>query len=69
MATKEFGTNVKVTIVKSKMTIEIDISKAFGFSKSGKTVTVGSTKGNVRVETEDGKEIVLGVNCYKYPEE
>ena len=69
MATKEYGQNVKVTVVKGKMTIEIDTTKTLGNSKSGKTITIGSTKGNVRVELENGKEIVLGVNCYKYPEE
>ena len=63
MATN-YGNNVKVTQSKNKLTIEIDTSKEFGLSKSGKTIQVASTQGNAKLE--DG--LVLGLNCYKYPE-
>jgi hypothetical protein len=58
------GNNVKVTQTKAKITIEIDATKEFGTSKSGKTIQVGSTRGNVKLD----HGLVLGLNCYKYPE-
>jgi hypothetical protein len=58
------GNNVKVTQTKAKITIEIDATKEFGTSKSGKTIQVGSTLGNVKLD----HCLVLGLNCYKYPE-
>jgi len=59
------GNNVKVTQTAKKITIEIDASKEFGLSKSGKTISIASTRGNVKL---DGG-LVLGLNLYKYPEE
>lgn len=56
--------NVKTTIKGSKLIIEVDISKDFGFSASGKTIMVASSKGNKPVE---GTDVVLGLNLYKYP--
>jgi hypothetical protein len=45
------------------LTLTIDISKTFGASKTGKSIIVASTEGNVSVE---GKEAVkMGVNIYK----
>lgn len=54
--------NVKVD-GKGIMTITVDTKKEFGLSKSGKTISIGSTQGNS--EVEDG--IFLGLNVYKYP--
>lgn len=65
MAGNSHGQNVKVTQSKQKITIEIDASKTFGKSKSGKTLTIASTKGNVKLDNG----VVLGLNCYRYPEE
>ena len=59
--------NIKNTVKGNILTVEIDISQTFGASKSGKTITVASTKGNQKIETPKG-DVVLGVNCYKYPE-
>lgn len=64
MATQTYGNNVKVTQTKAKITIEIDASKEFGLSKSGKTIQVASTQGNAKLDNG----LVLGLNCYKYPE-
>lgn len=57
--------NVKWEIKDSKLIIEIDLTKEFGLSKSGKTVTIASTRGNQKIE---GTDAVIGLNVYKYPE-
>ena len=38
--------NVKYEVKDNKLIIEIDLTKEFGPSKSGKTITVASTRGN-----------------------
>jgi len=55
--------NVKMTVDGDKLTIEVDLSKDFGDSKSGKTTVIASTLGNVDIEGHDGKK--LGLNIYK----
>ena len=57
--------NVKWEVKNNKLIIEIDLTKEFGLSKSGKTVTIASTKGNQKIE---GTDAVIGLNVYKYPE-
>ena len=47
----------------NKLVLTIDLTKDCGPSKSGKTMVVASTYGNVLVEGEQG--MYLGVNCYK----
>jgi hypothetical protein len=55
--------NVEYKVDGNKLIITIDLTKEFGDSKSGKSVTIASTEGNVSVEgTQD---IKLGINCYK----
>jgi len=54
--------NITTTVKGNKLTIEIDLSKTFGPSKSGKTIIVASTEGNQKVE---GTDVVIGVNAYK----
>ncbi len=44
--------------------IEIDLAKDFGPSKSGKTVVVASSEGNVPVPEHTNMR--LGINVYKY---
>ena len=58
--------NVKWEVKDDKLIIEIDLTKEFGLSKSGKTITVASTRGNQKIE---GTDVVIGLNVYKYPEE
>lgn len=65
MAAKEYGQNVKITQTDKKITIEIDTTKEFGLSKSKKTISIGSTKGAAKLDNG----IIIGLNCYKYPEE
>ncbi len=45
--------------------LEIDLSKDYGKSKSGKTKVVASTEGNMPVPEHTNMRI--GVNIYKYP--
>jgi hypothetical protein len=53
--------NVKTTIKGNKLVIEIDITQENGLSKSGKTMIIGSTCGNVNL----GNGVTLGLNAYK----
>jgi len=57
--------NVKWEVKDNKLIIEIDLTKEFGLSKSGKTLTIASTRGNQKIE---GTDAVIGLNVYKYPE-
>ena len=45
------------------LTITVDLSKKFGTSKSGKSIVIASTEGNVSVEGHP--EIKAGINVYK----
>ncbi|HYT80751.1 MAG TPA: hypothetical protein VEQ37_16150 [Actinomycetota bacterium] len=44
------------------LTIQVDLSKEFGPSSSGKTIIVASTEGNVAVPNRDEK---VGLNVYR----
>jgi len=57
--------NVEWEVKDNKLIIEIDLTKDFGLSKSGKTITIASTRGNQKIE---GTDAVIGLNIYKYPE-
>lgn len=57
--------NVKWEVKENKLIVEIDLSKEFGPSKSGKTITIASTRGNQKIE---GSNAIIGLNVYKYPE-
>ncbi len=56
--------NVKWELKEDKLIIEIDLTEELGPSKSGKTITVASTRGNQRIE---GTDVIIGLNVYKYP--
>ena len=59
--------NIQIEVKDNKAVITIDLSKDFGPSKSGKTIVVASTRGNVPIP--GAETIHLGLNCYKYPED
>jgi len=61
--------NIKITWDGPLLTMVIDTSKTFGSSKSGKTLMIAMTGGNIKVEDPKGNETIIGINCYKYPEE
>ena len=53
--------NVEYKITGNKLTIEVDLSKEHGSSKSGKTTVIASTQGNVRLPSGAS----MGLNVYK----
>ena len=55
-------TNVEMSVDADILTIKIDLSKEFGPSKSGKTIMIATTSGNVTVP---GREEIIGLNVYK----
>jgi hypothetical protein len=61
--TQNVGDNIKATLEGKKLTLEIDTTKDFGPSKSGKTNVVASSRGNAQVGS-DG--VIIGVNIYRY---
>ena len=56
--------NIEMTIENETLVIKIDLSKEFGPSKSGKTIIVASTEGNISVPEREEK---IGLNLYRYP--
>lgn len=56
--------NVKVSIKGTKMTLEVDLSKDQGPSKSGKTIIIATTSGNADVPGMEGAKMSL--NVFKY---
>ena len=55
--------NIELKVENNELIIKIDLTQTFGESKSGKSIIVATTSGNIPVEgTED---IKLGLNCYK----
>lgn len=60
--------NVKVIVKGTKMMIEVDLEKDLGPSSSGKTVIIGTTRGNQRIKVPFGTGFVfLSLNVYRYP--
>ncbi len=54
--------NIDLKVKDKILTITIDLNKEFGRSKSGKTIIVASTEGNVPVP--GAENIKVGVNVY-----
>lgn len=54
--------NVKMTRNGDKLTIEVDLSKNFGPSRTGKTIIIASTEGNVKAPQSD--DTFVGLNIY-----
>ena len=55
---------MKVEVKGNKLVIEMDLEKPTA-SKSGKTLVVASTRGNMKTAaTVDGKPITIGLNAY-----
>ncbi len=55
--------NLDVKVDGSKLTITTDLDNEMGMSKSGKSMIVASTRGNVPVPENDA--IKMGINVYK----
>ena len=58
------GKNVSVIIEGEELVVRINLTKDFGKSKSGKTIIVASSEGNVSLP-EPYKNIKMGLNVYK----
>jgi len=55
--------NITQKVTGDVLTITVDLSKKFGTSKSGKSIVIASTEGNISVEGHP--EIKAGINVYK----
>ncbi|MBU1080876.1 MAG: hypothetical protein KKB59_10350 [Spirochaetes bacterium] len=54
----------KITVKGQKLTIEVDLSVEGEPSKSGKSMVISTTSGNIAVETDDGP-VTVGLNIYR----
>ncbi len=59
--------NVEMTVKDDVLTITVDLAKDHGPSKSGKTIVVATTAGNVPVPVPGHENTRIGLNVYKYP--
>lgn len=58
--------NVKISVdSKNVMTITVDLNAPTTASVSGKTDVIASTRGNAKVG-EEGAEVFVGLNVYRY---
>jgi hypothetical protein len=55
--------NIEMTVDGNILTMKIDITKDYGESKSGKSITIASTEGNISLP--DNEDIKIGVNVYR----
>lgn len=56
--------NVEMKVENNILTIQVDLTKEFGPSSSGKTIIIASTEGNVSIPGDEAAKI--GLNVYKY---
>jgi hypothetical protein len=56
--------NVEMIVEGDTLIIKVDLTRDFGPSKSGKTIIIASTEGNVSVPERDEK---IGLNVYRSP--
>ena len=55
--------NIEMQIDSNVLTIKVDLTKDFGESKSGKSITIASTEGNISIPGND--DIKIGLNIYR----
>ncbi|HOC58344.1 MAG: hypothetical protein KBA28_02295 [Syntrophaceae bacterium] len=55
--------NVDMKVEGNILTIQVDLTREFGPSASGKTIIISSTEGNISIPERD--EIKIGLNIYK----
>ena len=53
--------NIEVKEEKGKLTITVDLTKTFGASKTGKSIIIASSEGNIVV----APGVFMGLNIYK----
>ena len=54
--------NIELNVVDNILTIQVDLTKEFGPSSSGKTIIIATTEGNVPIPDHEDKKI--GLNVY-----
>ena len=59
----ELMKNIEMTVDGNILTMKIDISKDYGESKSGKSITIASTEGNISLPEHE--DIKIGLNIYR----
>jgi hypothetical protein len=57
--------NCEMKVENNILTINIDLTKDFGKSASGKTNIIATTEGNISVPGNN--PVKIGLNVYKYP--
>ena len=57
--------NIEMKVEGDILTIKIDLSKNYGPSKTGKSITIASSEGNVSIPERDEK---IGINVYRKAE-
>lgn len=55
--------NVEMIVQGTTLTITVDLSKDYGESKSGKSITIASTEGNISIP--ENEDIKIGLNIYR----
>ena len=55
--------NIKATVKGNILTLEIDLKKDQGPSKSGKNILIATTGGNVQIPGTDS--VMAGINIYR----
>ena len=55
--------NVEMKVEGSILTIQVDLTKEFGPSSSGKTIIIASTEGNIPIPGHE--EAKVGLNVYR----
>jgi hypothetical protein len=55
--------NIEMKLNGDQLVITVDITKDFGMSKSGKSITIASTEGNISIP--DHEDIKIGLNIYR----
>lgn len=56
--------NCEQKIVGNILTLTIDLSKSFGKSASGKSITIASSEGNQKLDDPRFESVRLGLNVY-----
>lgn len=57
--------NVEIMVDGTKLHLLVDLSKDFGLSKSGKTITVGSTNGFQKLPGQP--DLIVNLNVARKP--
>jgi len=55
--------NIDMKLSGDNLVITVDLTKDFGMSKSGKSITIASTEGNISVP--ENEDIKIGLNIYR----